>query len=101
MRSTSVALARAVRPCLSASLTISPFSQSTSVLRPLSSASIMEERAAGSIVSDLEAAGYLTRTKVGRRNTYDVHLDQPFRHPAEAEHTIGELVSVLLGDRRA
>jgi len=70
-------------------------------LRELAVSAGITERAAGSIVSDLEAAGYLTRTKVGRRNTYDVHLDQPFRHPAEAEHTIGELVSVLLGDRRA
>ena len=51
-------------------------------------------------MSDLEAAGYLTRTKVGRRNTYDIHLDRPVRHPAEADHTVGELVSVLLSDRR-
>ncbi|HET7900378.1 MAG TPA: hypothetical protein VFL59_04270 [Candidatus Nanopelagicales bacterium] len=64
-------------------------------LRDLASSAGITERAAGSIVSDLEAAGYLTRTKVGRRNTYDVHLDRPFRHPAEASHTVGELVAVL------
>ncbi len=65
-------------------------------LRDLAAAAGITERAAGSIVSDLESAGYLTRTKVGRRNTYDVHLDRPFRHPAEANHTIGELIEVLL-----
>ena len=70
-------------------------------LRDLAASAGITERAAGSIVSDLEAAGYLTRTKVGRRNTYDVHLDRPFRHPAEASHTVGELVSVLLGDGAA
>ena len=67
-------------------------------LRDLAASAGITERAAGSIVSDLESAGYLTRTKVGRR-TYDVHLDRPFRHPAEASHTVGELVEVLLGDQ--
>lgn len=64
-------------------------------LKDLAAAAAITERAAGSIVSDLEAAGYLTRTKVGRRNTYGVHLDRPFRHPAEASYTIRELVALL------
>ena len=65
------------------------------LLKDLATAAGITERAAGSIISDLESAGYLTRTKVGRRNTYDVHLDRPFRHRAESAHTVGELVAVL------
>jgi DNA-binding MarR family transcriptional regulator len=64
-------------------------------VRDLAEAAGITERAATSIVNDLEAAGYLTRAKVGRRNTYSLHLDRPFRHPAEAAHTIGELVTLF------
>jgi predicted transcriptional regulator len=42
------------------------------------------ERAAQLIIADLEEAGYLTRTRVGRRNTYKIDRGRPFRHPAEA-----------------
>lgn len=53
------------------------------------------ERGAQSIVSDLEAGGYLTRTKVGRRNRYEVHPDLPLRHPIERDHQVGELLGLL------
>lgn len=53
------------------------------------------ERAAQAIVSDLEAGGYVTRTKVGRRNTYEVHPEQPFRHVIEQDHQVGELLALL------
>ncbi|MBO2452145.1 MarR family transcriptional regulator [Actinomadura barringtoniae] len=42
------------------------------------------ERAAQLIIADLEEAKYLTRTRIGRRNTYEIDLGRPFRHPAEA-----------------
>ncbi len=64
-------------------------------LRDLAEQAAITERAASSIVSDLEDAGYVTRTRVGRRNTYVVHTDRPFRHPAEAGHDVGELLSVF------
>lgn len=57
------------------------------------------ERAVQSIVNDLVAEGYLTRTRVGRRNTYEVHPDQPFRHPVEADHVVGDLLRALMGRR--
>lgn len=57
------------------------------------------ERAVQSIVNDLVAEGYLTRTRVGRRNTYEVHPDQPFRHPIEADHVVGDLLRALMGRR--
>lgn len=55
------------------------------------------ERAASSIVADLETEGYLTRVRVGRRNHYDLHLGQPLRHPLERHHQVGDLLDVLAG----
>ena len=52
-------------------------------------------RAAQSIVGDLVDAGYVTRTRVGRRNRYEVHSDLPFRHPIAQDHRVGELLTVL------
>ncbi len=53
------------------------------------------ERAAQRIVAELEEAGYLTRTRDGRRNRYAVHPDAPLRHPIERDHAIGEILAVL------
>ena len=64
-------------------------------LRDMAAAAGITERAAGSIVSDPEDAGYITRTRVGRRNSYVLHTDRPFRHQAEAGHTVGELVALF------
>ncbi len=64
-------------------------------LRDLAERAGITERAAGSIVGDLEEAGYVTRSRTGRRNSYQVHAERPFRHPAEAGHPIGELIAVF------
>lgn len=53
------------------------------------------ERAAQSIISDLVDAGYVTRTREGRRNRYTVNADGRLRHPLQEEHTIGELLVAL------
>lgn len=53
------------------------------------------ERAAQALVSDLVSEGYLTRTKHGRRNHYQINQDAPLRHPLEHDHTIGELLVTL------
>jgi predicted transcriptional regulator len=52
-------------------------------------------RAAQDIVSDLVAAGYITRTRVGRRNRYEVHPELPLRHPLEQDHQVGELLGAI------
>ena len=57
------------------------------------------ERTAAQIVSDLEAAGYLTKTRDGRRNTYEVHGQLPLRHPQHRHHTVGELIRFLRSPR--
>lgn len=64
-------------------------------LRDIAARVGITERAAQAIVSDLEAGGYLTRTRVGRRNTYEVHPDLPFRHVIERDHQVGELLDLL------
>jgi DNA-binding MarR family transcriptional regulator len=53
------------------------------------------ERSVQMIVADLEGAGYITRERRGRRNHYAVHGAKSFRHPHEADHTIGELLELF------
>jgi DNA-binding IclR family transcriptional regulator len=53
------------------------------------------ERAAQRIVADLVEAGYLTRTRVGRRNQYEIHPELPLRHPVEQAREVGALVQLL------
>ena len=53
------------------------------------------ERAAQQIVADLEAAGYLERSRVGRRNRYAVHVTGRLRHPLEAGVRVGDLLNLV------
>ena len=53
------------------------------------------ERAAQRIVADLVEAGYLQRSKDGRRNRYSLNTERPLRHPLESEHAIGENLALL------
>lgn len=58
------------------------------------------QRSVQNILHDLEVEGLVTRERQGRRNHYRLNLDQPLRHPLEAHRTVGELVAMLVGDRR-
>jgi predicted transcriptional regulator len=53
------------------------------------------ERAVQGIVADLVEAGYLTRTRVGRRNHYDIETTMPLRHLQTQHRQLGDLLSVL------
>jgi len=53
------------------------------------------ERAAQQIVADLEAAGYVERSRVGRRNRYAVNVSGRFRHPLEAGVRVGDLLALV------
>ena len=53
------------------------------------------ERAVQRIVADLVEAGFLQRQRVGRRSRYVINRDIEMRHPAQACHDIGELLSLL------
>jgi DNA-binding IclR family transcriptional regulator len=70
----------------------------TARVRDIAAAAGITERTAQSILVDLEASGYLTRTRVGRRTTYTLNLDQPFRHPAQDGHLVGPLLELLAAD---
>lgn len=54
------------------------------------------ERAVQRIVSELEAAGALRRTKEGRQNRYEIAMDLPLRHPLEKHRTIGDLLRTII-----
>ena len=64
-------------------------------IRDISPVVDLTERTVQAIVTDLEAAGYLTRTRVGRRNRYTVNPDRPFRHSAQDGLQVGPLLDVL------
>src|SRR4051812_31067863 len=53
------------------------------------------ERAAQRILADLIADGYVSRTKVGRRNQYAVNPDGHLRHPVLRNLAIGTLLNIL------
>jgi hypothetical protein len=55
----------------------------------------LTDRTVQAIVADLEAAGYLTRTRTGRRTVYTVNPDSLFRHAAQEGHRIGPLLDLL------
>lgn len=64
-------------------------------LRDIAETVGVTERTAAQLVKDLERAGYLTKTRHGRRNQYEVHDELPLRHPQHRHHTVGELIRFL------
>lgn len=64
-------------------------------LRDIADAVGITERAATAIINDLEAAGYITRVRDGRRNRYTVHKNRRFRHPNESGHSVDELLRIF------
>ena len=67
----------------------------TSRLRDIAAQTGITERATVQIVRELERVGYLTKTRNGRRNHYEIHEDMPLRHPSHPHRTIGELIRFL------
>ena len=64
-------------------------------IRDISAAVGLTERTVQAIVADLEAEGYLTRTRIGRRTRYTVNPDSPFRHRAQGGLRVGPLLDQL------
>ncbi len=64
-------------------------------IRDISTAVGLTERTVQAIVADLEGAGYLTRTRTGRRTRYTVNHDSLFRHPAQEGHRVGPFLELL------
>jgi hypothetical protein len=64
-------------------------------IRDISPVVGLTERTVQAIVADLDAAGYLTRTRVGRRTRYTVNPDSPFRHSAQEGLRVGPFLDQL------
>ena len=64
-------------------------------IRDISAVVGLTDRTVQAIVADLEAAGYLTRTRTGRRTRYTVNPDRVFRHAAQDGHRVGPLLDLL------
>jgi DNA-binding Lrp family transcriptional regulator len=76
--------------------TIAKYPQSTA--REIGDIVGVTERAAHKIIKDLDEAGYITKTKVGRRNKYKIHPDVPLKDES-SDSAVGELL-VMLGWKR-
>lgn len=63
-------------------------------LREIAAAVGVTERAVQLILGDLESAGYLRRSRVGRRNTYEV-LGGPLRHPLDRGRAVEDVLDAL------
>ena len=55
----------------------------------------ISERATHRIVCELVDEGYLTRTRVGSRNHYEVHLAAALRRPEHTGESVGQVVGML------
>ena len=64
-------------------------------IRDISAAAGLTERTVQAIVADLEAAGYITRSRTGRRTRYTVRHDSQFRHPAQEGLQVGPFLALL------
>lgn len=58
------------------------------------------EKATRNIISDLEAEGYVTKKREGRRLRYRVNADLPMRSETQEGKAVGDLLEVLGWKRR-
>jgi hypothetical protein len=66
-------------------------------LREIGEAVGITERAAHRIVVELADAGYISRTRNGRRNHYTIQSDLPLPDPLAREQKLGDLLTILAG----
>jgi DNA-binding MarR family transcriptional regulator len=61
----------------------------------------VSERRVQAIVADLVAAGYVMRTRHGRRNSYVIDATKPLRHLETEHRRLGELLALFSSRARA
>ena len=71
------------------------FRDPDALLRDVAASVGITEGAVQRIVADLVDAGYLERTRIGRRNRYELKLEMPLRHPLEGDAAIGEILEIV------
>jgi hypothetical protein len=64
-------------------------------VRDIAASCLLTERAVQKIIADLEADGYLTHTRNGRTNRYEIPGGTALRHPADAGPTVADLLAIL------
>ncbi|MGW3152139.1 helix-turn-helix transcriptional regulator [Streptomyces sp. NPDC001177] len=67
-------------------------------IRDIAARCRLTERAVQKIIADLEQDGYLSHTRNGRGNSYEIDPGKVLRHPAEAGLTVASLLSMLVAD---
>jgi hypothetical protein len=60
-------------------------------IREIADRTGITERAAQRIIGDLEAAGFVSHTRVGRRNRYEVDIERTSTHPLERHLDVSSL----------
>ena len=68
--------------------------------RDISSMIGITEKATRNIINDLEADGYVTKKREGRRTRYRVDTELPLRSETQQDKAIGDLLEVLGWKRR-
>jgi hypothetical protein len=64
-------------------------------VRDIAARCLLTERAVQKIIADLEADGYLTHTRNGRSNRYEIPAGTALRHPADTGPTVADLLAIL------
>lgn len=64
-------------------------------VRELAARTNLTERQMHRVLDDLVTTGYVSRTRIGRRNSYSIDSSRPMRHPAVAHHQVGTLIGAL------
>jgi len=54
------------------------------------------ERAVQRIISELEEAEVVKRHRMGRRNQYELNLDQSLRHPLESHQSLASVINAII-----
>lgn len=52
-------------------------------------------RSVVNVLNDLVEGGYLTKTRVGRRNQYSINKEAKLRHATSGQKKVGDLISSL------
>jgi DNA-binding Lrp family transcriptional regulator len=58
------------------------------------------EKATRNIINDLEADGYVDKTKEGRRIRYGIDPEMPLRHELQEDKAVGDLLEMLGWEKR-
>jgi predicted transcriptional regulator len=58
------------------------------------------EKATRNIINDLEAEGYVTKTREGRCIRYGIDSELPLRHEMQEDKAVGDLLELLGWEKR-